>query len=72
MTLIGAALALFTGSYIILFFILMSWGGLMQSEQVLGLQRPMTKGHAFTALLAYAVTAGSFFLGGSVLLQGLP
>ena len=72
MTLIGAALALFTGSYILLFFILMSWGGLMQSEQVLGIQRPMSKGHAFTALMDYGFTAGSFLLGGLVLLQGLP
>jgi Zn-dependent protease len=71
MTLIGAALALFTQSWFILFFILISWGGLMQSEQILGLQRPMTKGRAFLALAAYGFTAAAFFKGGSFLLQGL-
>lgn len=71
MTLIGAALALFTGSYFLLFFILISWGGLMQSEQVLGIQRPMTLGHASIGLAAYAFTAASFFIGGSFLLKGL-
>lgn len=71
MTLVGAALALFTQSYFILFFILISWGGLMQSEQILGLQRPMPRGHAFIALTAYGFTTAAFFLGGSFLLQGL-
>ena len=71
MTLIGAALALLTGSYILLFFILMSWGGLMQAEQILGIQTPMTKRHGLIALAAYATTAAAFFKGGSFLLQGL-
>jgi Zn-dependent protease len=71
MTLIGAALALFTQSWFILLFILMSWGGLMQSEQILGLQRPMSKFHAFIGLGAYGFTAAAFYLGGSFLLQGL-
>lgn len=71
MILIGAALALFSKSYFLLFFILISWGGLMQSEQVLGLQRPMSKSHAFLGLCAYGLTTAAFFLGGSFLLKGL-
>ena len=71
MTLIGAALALFSGSYFLLLFILISWGGLMQSEQILGVQAPMSKRHGVIGLAAYAVTAAAFFKGGSFLLQGL-
>ena len=71
MTVIGAALALFSGSYFLLFFILISWGGLMQAEQILGVQTPMTKRHGLIGLAAYAVTAAAFFKGGSFLLQGL-
>ncbi len=71
MTVIGAGLAWFSHSYFLLFFILISWGGLMQSERVLEVQRPMSKWHAFIALAAYGFTAGSFFLGGSFLLRGL-
>jgi Zn-dependent protease len=70
MTVLGAGLALITQSWIILFFILMSWGGLMQAEQILGLQRPMTRRHGLIALAAYGATAGAFFLGGARLLQG--
>ena len=70
MTVLGAGLALISQSYIILFFILMSWGGLMQSEQILGLQRPMTRGTGLIALAAYGCTAAAFFLGGAQLLQG--
>ncbi len=71
MTVISGALALFTGSYFLVFFILISWGGLMQSEQVLGIQRPMTRQYAFVALSAYAFTTAAFLIGGSFLLQGL-
>ena len=71
MTLIAAALALFTQSYFLLFFILLSWGGLMQAEKVLGVQRPMTPWHAFIGLCAYGFTAAAFFMGGAFLLQGL-
>ena len=70
MTVLGAGLALLSQSYIILFFILMSWGALMQSEQILGLQRPMSRAHGMLALAAYGFTAASFFLGGAQMLQG--
>ena len=70
MTVLGAGLALLSQSYIILFFILLSWGALMQSEQILGLQRPMSKGHGLIALAAYGFTAATFFLGGAQMLQG--
>ena len=71
MTLVSAALALITGSYILLFFILLSWGGLMQSEQILSLQRPMSKGSALIGLAAYGFAAVAFYVGGSFLLRGL-
>ncbi len=71
MTLIGAALALYSQSYIILFFILMSWGGLVRSEQLLEIQRPMTWGQGLIALAAYGFTAAAFLSGGALLLQGL-
>jgi Zn-dependent protease len=71
MTLGGAALAFISHSYIILFFILMSWGGLMQSERVLEVQRPMSKWHGLIALGAYVFTAAAFFTGGAYLLRGL-
>lgn len=71
MVLIGAVLAFLAQAWIILILILMSWGALMQSEQILGLQRPMSPRLGLIALAAYVVTAGAFLLGGSVLLQGL-
>ena len=71
MTVIGAGLAFATGSYIILVFILISWGALMQSEAILGLQRPMTRRVGLLALAAYVMTAAAFFLGGAQVLQGI-
>ena len=71
MTGLGAVLAFASQSYIILFFILISWGALMQSEQILGLQRPMTRGQGLIALAAYGCTAAAFFLGGAQMLRGL-
>ena len=70
MTVLGAGLALVSQSYLILVFILISWGALMQSEQILGLQRPMSKGYGLIALAAYGFTAAAFFLGGAQMLQG--
>ena len=70
MTVLGAGLAFIAQSYIILFFILISWGALMQSEQILGLQRPMSKVDGLIALAAYGFTAVTFFLGGAQMLQG--
>ena len=70
MTVIGAALAFATQSYIILFFILISWGGLLQSEAILGLQRPMSKRVGLLALAAYGMTAAAFLHGGGQILMG--
>ncbi len=70
MTVIGAGLAYLTQSYILLVFILLSWGGLMQSEMILGLQRPMSRPRGLIALAAYGTTAATFFVGGAQLLQG--
>jgi Zn-dependent protease len=71
MIVIGATLAYLGGAYILLLLLLISWGGLMQSERVLTVQRPMTRPRALLALAAYGCTAGAFFLGGSLLLQGM-
>jgi Zn-dependent protease len=71
MTVIGAALAFLTHSYIILFFILISWGGLVQSEKVLQIQRPMTVRRALLALAAYGFTAGAFYTGGARVLGSM-
>ena len=70
MTVLGAGLAFISHSYLILFFILLSWGGLMQSEQILGLQRPMSRFNGLFALAAYGFTGAAFLLGGAMLLQG--
>lgn len=71
MTLIGAGLAFLSQSWIILILILLSWGALMQSEQILGLQRPMSRARGLLALAAYGFTAAAFFKGGAFLFQGL-
>ncbi len=71
MTLGGALVALLHQSYILLFFILISWGGLMQSERVLQVQRPMTRMRGLLALAAYGFTAAAFFLGGGYMLLGM-
>lgn len=71
MTLGGALIAFMNQSYILLFFILISWGGLMQSERVLGVQRPMTNGQGLLALAAYGFTTAAFFMGGGFMLLGM-
>lgn len=70
MVVIGAALSYLTHSYVLLFFILISWGGMMQSARLLEVQRPMQPRRALLALAAYLATGGAFFLGGSPLLAG--
>ena len=66
----AAALCVLTGSFILLIFVLMSWPGLMQSEQLLRMKRPMTKTRALWATAAYLATLLAFGVGGSALLAG--
>ena len=71
MTVGAAALAFATQSYFLLIFVLIGWGGLMQSERVLQVQRPMTKRRGTLALCAYGFTAAAFYEGGADLLHVL-
>jgi len=71
MTLGGALLAFMNQSYILLFFILISWGGLMQSERILQIQRPMTRGLGLIALAAYGFTTAAFYYGGGFIIFGM-
>lgn len=67
----AAALCVLTGSFILLIFVLMSWPGLMQSEQLLRMKRPMTKTRGLWAMAAYLATLLAFGVGGATLLGGL-
>jgi hypothetical protein len=67
----AAALCVATGSYILLFFVLLSWQGLIQSEQLFAIQQPMRKSTAWIALTAYLCTAGALYLGAAQFLQSL-
>jgi Zn-dependent protease len=66
----AAALCVLTGSFILLFFVLMSWPGLTQSEQLLRMKRPMTKMRGLWAAAAYLSTSLAFGVGGSALMRG--
>ena len=68
MTVLAAALCLITRSYFLLFFVMISWPNLLQSEQLLQQQRPMPKRSALLALFAYLATMAAFFIGGQALL----
>jgi Zn-dependent protease len=70
MAVLAAALCLATRSYFLLFFVMMSWQGLVQSEALLGLQRRMPNRTAWIALGAYLATTAAFYLGGEALLAG--
>lgn len=70
MMMLAAALCLFTRSYILLIFVLISWQSLQQFEQLLQAQRPIAKPHAFLALAAYGMTTAAFFVGGAAMLSG--
>jgi Zn-dependent protease len=70
MAVLAAALCLATRSYFLLFFVMMSWQGLVQSETLLGIQRRMPNRTAWIALAAYVTTTAAFFLGGQALLAG--
>jgi Zn-dependent protease len=70
MTVLALALCLLTRSYFLVFFVLLGWPGLTQSETLLRAQRPLSTKRAFLALAAYLTTAAAFFLGGHPLLMG--
>jgi Zn-dependent protease len=67
----AAAIALYLHAYFMLFFVMMGWQGLLKSESLLQVQRPMTKSHAVLALAAYVFTTAAFFVGGQQLLAGM-
>jgi Zn-dependent protease len=66
LAMIGLAvlLCLVTQSLFLLVFVLLSWPGLMQSETLLQVQRPLTTKRALLALAAYLTTGAAFFVGG--------
>lgn len=68
MMMLAAALCLFTRSYFLLFFVLMSWQSLQQFEAHLQSQRPIAKPRALLCLAAYLTTTAAFFVGGAAML----
>jgi Zn-dependent protease len=71
MTLLALGLCLLTRSLILLVFVLISWPGLMQSERLLQVQRPLAGRTALLALAAYLTTTAAFFAGGHALFLGM-
>lgn len=67
---LAVLLCLLTQSLFLLFFVLMSWPGLMQSEILLRVQRPLSTKRALLSLAAYLTTMAAFFAGGHPLLLG--
>ena len=70
MMVLAVALCVLSRSFFLLFFVLMSWPGLVQSEQLLRAQRGLPKRTAWLALAAYLATAACFFLAGAPMLTG--
>ncbi len=68
MTLLAVALCLATRSWFLLFFVMTGWQGLVQSETLLRVQRPLSRKRGLLALGAYLTTAAAFFLGGQPML----
>ena len=66
----AAALCVLSGSFLLLIFVLMGWRGLMQSEQTVKMQRPMTKARGLWATAAYLATMLAFGFGGWPLMAG--
>ena len=64
MIVLAVALCLMTRSFFMLFFVLSSWQGLMQSEQILHVQSGMSKRRGLLALACYLTTALALFMGG--------
>lgn len=60
MSALAGALAIWTQSYFLFFFVLMGLSGLMQSGDLIRLQRPMTRWRGLVALGAYLTTTASF------------
>lgn len=58
----AAAAAVATRSYFLLFFVLIGWQGLIRSEQLIGLQRGMSKQSGVWALAAYLFTTATFLV----------
>ena len=58
----AAAAAVATQSYFLLFFVLIGWQGLIRSEQLIGLQRGMSKQSGGWALAAYLFTTATFLV----------
>ena len=70
MSVLAVALCVATRSYLLLFFVLSGWQGLLNSERLLGVQRKMPKRTAWLALACYLFTTAAFFLGGQTLVAG--
>lgn len=66
----AAALCVLSGSFILLIFVLMGWQGLVQSEQLITKQQPMSKTRGLWATVAYLSTLLAFGVGGLPLLSG--
>jgi Zn-dependent protease len=66
----AAALCVLSGSFFLLVFVLMGWPGLMQSEQLIRMQRPMSKTRGLWAAAAYFSTLLAFGVAGLPLLRG--
>ncbi|MDB5666742.1 site-2 protease family protein [Cypionkella sp.] len=67
----AAALCVLTHSYFLLLFVLIGWQGLIQSEKLIEIQRPMRKSTALLALAAYLTTAAALFTGAAQFVQSL-
>lgn len=69
MGLVAVAVALLTRSYLLLFFIVISWQGLMSSGLRLSVQKPMSAKAAWLSLAAYLATALAFLVVGWPMVQ---
>ena len=70
MTALAVGLCLLTQSFFLLFFVLISWPGLKQSEPLLRVQRPLSTEHGLLALAAYVTTTAAFLVAGHPLILG--
>lgn len=68
---LAAGFCVLTQSWFLLFFVVISWPGLLQSEQLLAAQRPLPRPRAYLAMAAYLTTLAAFFAGGQTLFLGL-
>lgn len=70
MTALAVGLCFLTQSWFLLIFVVISWSGLAQSEQLLSAQRPLSRPTAYLATAAYLTTMAAFFIGGRSLFMG--